>query len=805
MKIDYMSHEIKHTKELLGVASECSLFLHRDDTFPIKDFKTVALFGNGARNTIKGGTGSGSVDIHHFVSIEEAFEEQGIEVVSKKWLDEYEALQKQRKQEFIKRNKNEAKEVGVHPVVYSIGANMEEGEYDLDLNYDAEVVLYVLSRNAGEGKDRKAIKGDFYLTDTEIKSIKFLNEHHKKFMLVLNTPSVIDLSPVLEVKNILLLSQLGTVTGETLVDIIRGKKNPSGKLSTTWAKIEDYPCYEEFGDRDDTNYKEGIYVGYRYFNTANIKPTFEFGYGLSYTDFDLKVVNILNNRDEISVTINVKNIGEFSGKEVVQLYLEKPCETLDNPKQILVQFEKTKEIAPNKNEEITLKFKLSDFASFDEKRNEYVIQKGMYYLSMGNSSANNKEICSIEIDEEAVIKKVNVIDADLDFQEEEICRKQRTEKLDKNIVLTASDFDKEEVKYSKYKVPVEPFVEGLSNKDLINMAIGDIKGTIQSVIGESCTSVCGGAGETTLKVKDLPSLSLVDGPAGLRITKEYIRSKGVNYKLSVDPFWEDLKHYLPKILLPFVDLEKHRKRKGEIFFQYTTSIPIATALAQSFNRDVLAVCGNIVREEMELYGVDLWLAPALNIHRNPLCGRNFEYYSEDPLLSGECASAITKAVQQNPHKGVTLKHLFCNNQETNRTNNSSNISARAFREIYLFGFAKAIKEANPFALMMSYNLINGIHTSEHYELMNDVIRCELGYKGLIMTDWIVTKQIFDKTSVYPCSYASNNIKGGMNLCMPGGKTDIKDIKKALKRGELNRNDLLVNASIVYNSIRKLKE
>ena len=804
-KIEYMSHELKHTKELLDVASECTLFLKRDNTFPLKDFNKVALFGNGARKTIKGGTGSGNVNVHHFVRIEEAFENAGIEVVSKKWMDEYEEVQRQRKPAFIERNKREAKENNMSAVVYSIGTIMEEGEYNLNLDYDADFAIYVLARNAGEGQDRRPVKGDLYLTDTEIRQIHYLEEHYDKFLLVLNTPGVIDISPVLDVKNILLLSQLGTVTSSILLDIIRGDKYPSGKLTTTWAKREDYPYYEEFGDRDNTNYKEGIYVGYRYFITEDIKPMFEFGYGLSYTDFALKTKNISNNKEEISVTVNVKNIGSFVGKEVVQLYLEKPCENLDNPKRILVQFAKTEELKPGENCDVILNFKLSDFASFDETKSQYIVQKGIHYLSVGNSCLNISEICSIEVPEDIVIKKVNKIDAEIDFKEEGVCRKDRTDKLAVNIVLSADDFIKVEIKYCQYKVDVDPFVNQLSKKDLINLCLGDIKGTLQSTIGESCTSVCGGAGETCIKIKNLPSIAMVDGPAGIRITKEYVRSKGVNYQLSTDHLWEEIKFYLPKIAHGFIDFEKHRKRKGEIFFQFATAIPIATALAQSFNRDVLTVCGNVVREEMEKYGADLWLAPALNIHRNILCGRNFEYYSEDPFLSGECAAAITKAVQQNPRKGVTIKHLFCNNQETNRTNNSSNLSERAFREIYLFGFARTIKEANPVALMMSYNLINGIHASEHYELMNDVIRCELGYKGLIMTDWITTKTVYNKGSIYPCAYASNNIKNGMNLCMPGGASDIKDIKRALRKGTLTRNDLLVSASIVYQTIKKLKE
>ena len=804
-RIEYMSHEIKHAKELEEIASECTLFLRRDNSFPYKGFTKVALFGNGARQTVKGGTGSGNVNVHHFVKIEEAFENAGIEVVSKKWLNEYDEFQRQRKPAFIERNKKEAKENNTPAVVYSIGRIMEEGEYDFNLDYDADFAIYVLSRNAGEGQDRRPVKGDLYLTDTEIRTIKYLNEHYQKFLLVLNTPSVLDISPILDINNILLLSQLGTVTSTTLIDIIRGDKYPSGKLTTTWAKMEDYPYYNEFGNRDDANYKEGIYVGYRYFITEDVSPMFEFGYGLSYTTFKIKTKKITNNKDELTVVVNVKNTGDYAGKEVVQLYLRKPCETLDNPQQILVQFAKTDELRPKEDSDLTLSFKLSDFASFDDSKSEYIIQQGMYYLSVGNSCINIEEVCSIEIKDRIVIKKVNKIDSQIDFKEEAVCRKDRTEKLSKNIVLSPEDFVKEEIKYCHYKVDIDPFVNELSNKDLILMSCGDIKGTLQSIIGESCTSVCGGAGETCIKIKNLPSLAMVDGPAGLRITKEYICSKGKNYQLSVDHFWEDIKYYLPKIVHSFIDHEKHRRRKGDIYFQYTTAIPIATALAQSFNRDVLTVCGNIVREEMEIYGADLWLAPALNIHRNILCGRNFEYYSEDPFLSAECATAITKAVQQNPHKGVTLKHLFCNNQETNRSNNSSNISERAFREIYLFGFARTIKEANPVALMMSYNLINGIHASEHYELMNDVIRCELGYEGLLMTDWITTKTMYNKGSIYPCTYASKNIKNGMNLCMPGGPSDIKDIKKSLRKGELTRNDLLVNASIIYKTIKKLKE
>ena len=803
--IDYQPYELEHISALNEIASECTLFLKReDDSFPIKDLKEVALIGNGVRHMVKGGTGSGSVDIHYLLTIEEAFKNEGIKIVSSEWLDQYDEIRKVRKEAFIKRVKKEAKAKHMNTIVYSIGAVLEEGEYDLNIDFDIEVAIYVLSRYAGEGKDRSPIKGDFYLTDTEIRTIKYLNKKHKKFLLVLNVPGVIDISPILEVKNILLLSQLGTVTAQTLVDIVLGRKNPSGKLSTSWAKREDYPHYQEFGDNNDVNYKEGIYVGYRYFTSVNQKPIFEFGYGLSYTKFQIKYKKITNEKDKITINCSIKNIGNFSGKEVVQLYLRKPSENIDNPRQILVQFAKTKELAPHEECELELSFKLSDFPTFDQNNSTYLIQGGIYYLSIGNSSFNLEEICSIEISENIELMKVNYIDSNLTFEEDKIYLKERKEKLANHIVLTIKDFEINDVSYKRYCVPIDPFVEKLSDQELLSMALGDIKGTLQSVIGESCSAVCGGAGESTLKIKGLPSISMVDGPAGLRIAKDYIATKNKKYKLSLDPLWREAKNYLPKPMHFLLDFEKNHKRKGKIFYQYTSSIPIATALAQSFNRDVLSRCGDVVREEMEMFNVDLWLAPAMNIHRNIMCGRNFEYYSEDPFLSGECAIAITKSIQKNPRKGVTLKHLFCNNQETNRMNNNSNVSMRAFREIYLYGFARVIKEAGPAAIMMSYNLINGIHSSEHYEIINDIIRCELGYKGLIISDWIATKQIYVKSSIHPCTYASRNIKGGMNICMPGSSSDVKNMKKALRKKELTRKDLLVNASIILQMIKKLK-
>ena len=271
----------------------------------------------------------------------------------------------------------------------------------------------------------------------------------------------------------------------------------------------------------------------------------------------------------------------------------------------------------------------------------------------------------------------------------------------------------------------------------------------------------------------------------------------------MDPLVEKMADFLPKLSAPFIKPPKNRH--GTIHHQYTTAIPIGTAIAQSFNDRFAFDCGELVAEEMKMFGVDLWLAPALNIHRNILCGRNFEYYSEDPYVSGRTASMMTRGVQQTNGLGVTIKHFACNNQEFNRNNSNSHVSERALREIYLKGFEICIKDANPKAVMTSYNLINGTHTSESHELINDILRCEWNYDGLIMTDWIASGRSFCSKSKYPAPYASKNILAGNDLTMSGCPKDYKDILKALKQGRLKRQDLVYSASRIYRSIIRQKK
>lgn len=795
MNLDY---EQRHLSFLKQNASECSLFLKKDDSFPIEKPCSIVLLGNGARKTIKGGTGSGDVFSRHFKSIEKALDEAGFDIVSKDWLDKYDEFKKSTKKDFIKFVKKDCKKYNIPPHLYSMGLFEEEKNHNLSCSYEADACVYVLARNSGEGNDRRNIKGDVKLSDKEVEDILYLNKKHKKFMLVLNVGGVVDLSPVLEVKNILLLSQLGVVTGEIFVDILLGKVNPSGKLTTTWAKPEDYPSFTYYGNLHDTFYKEGIYVGYRYFSTFNKEVLFPFGFGLSYTSFDIKPVDTKLNEKELIVKLRVENTGNTPGKEVVQLYVSKPNDKLDQPRIELCGFMKTDLLIPKETKEYEIKVDFTNLTSFDEKQASTILLKGNYVFKLGNSSNNLCDLVSVNVDEEIVLEQLDHKCYDPNFVSEVKAPSTLNVSKTKTLNLDLNLFKTRVVEYKK-DIYVEEALKDLDNESLTYACLGHFKTGLAGMVGSSCEHVVGGAGETTLKLPAFSkSLTMADGPAGLRLKAMYGIDKKGTYDLYLEPFLENMLNYLPKMSILFLKPPKHRH--GEIVYQNTTPIPIGTALAQSFNKDFMYECGVLVNEEMEHFGVDLWLAPALNIHRNILCGRNFEYFSEDPYLSGMVASFITSGVQSNPKCGVTIKHFACNNQELNRNHNNSHLSERALREIYLKGFELCIKNSNPKAIMTSYNLLNGVHTSESYELINDILRCEWSYKGLVMSDWIATGRDYCNKPLYRGPRASKNIKAGNDLTMAGCQADYKDIMNALKRNELTREALLISASRVYRSI-----
>ncbi|KAG4100919.1 beta-glucosidase-related glycosidase [Neocallimastix lanati (nom. inval.)] len=776
---DMNPYEIEHINTLDKYLAECTVLLRRNGDFPIgKKNKKIYLYGNGVRKTIKGGTGSGDVNSRSFDTIEQAFTKAGYEILTKDYLDEYDKIYEKAQTEF---NDNLRKNSSGN-FFAMMGAIMPEPDYDIPYEKEGDVAVFVLSRVSGEGSDRKPIKGDVYLTDTERKMVLDLAKGFKKFMLVLNTGGPVDLSGLEDVKNILVLSQLGVNTSKTLVDIITGDKYPSGKLATTWTKYEDYPTNENFGDNDDTDYKEGVYVGYRYFDSVNADVMYPFGFGLGYTDFEFDVKSAKLVGEKFEVSVSVKNIGKFKGKEVLELYLSKPGTTIDEPYQILVNFAKTKELKPNKKQTLKLSFKLSDFASYDEKTATYILDKGKYVVRVGNSSRNTKPCGIIKVASKVNVRKVANKLGKPEFKDFVPETKRKQEKLNgvKEFTLKTSSIKQETIDYDK-KYEISEEVKALSNEEKAKLVIGAYKDGNESVIGNASITAAGAAGETA-RVADLKPVVMADGPAGLRLSKDYyIDESGAH---GIGGFGQTK---------PPKDVE--------ILHQYTTAIPIGTAIAQSWNRQFAELCGDIVGSEMEIFKIQLWLAPALNIHRSILCGRNFEYYSEDPFISGAFASSITQGVQKHNNTYVTIKHFAANNQETNRYFSSSNASERALREIYLKGFEIAVKEANPKAIMTSYNLINGVHTSESKELTSDILRNEFGFDGIVMTDWVIKMGGNNK---YSGPIATNVVKATGDIYMPGSKSDYENILESLDNGDLSMEELEISASRIYNLAKELE-
>ena len=803
--------ERKDTDKLsfvLSNAAECTVLLKKSGQFPLDKPGKIAAYGAGLRYTIKGGTGSGEVNSKETFTIEQGLERAGFIIASKSWLDAYDEVRRKAKKQFIKDLKAQAKAKHENAIMYSMGKTMKEPDHNLEISKVCDTAIYVVSRNSGEGSDREVLEGDVKLSKSEIRDILLLNKVYDRFMLVLNVGGVVDLSPVMEVKDILLLSQLGTDCGAVLADILLGKQNPSGKLSTTWAEIKEYSAEGTFGDWNDNRYKEGIYVGYRYFDTFKKTALFPFGFGLSYTTFETKVSDIKANKDTLTCDVLVKNTGSCSGKEVVQVYLSVPEDKLDQPYQQLVCYAKTPLLERNAECRLEMSFRLSDFASYDEESESYVLEKGRYVIRVGNSSVDTK-IAAVAILEETVttLKTRNCLGKP-DFTD---IKSEHSEPLPipEGIVtftLTADDFEKREVFFDN-EVSVDSRIKNLTDEELSYMQIGNFdpyaKGL--SIIGNAATHLAGAAGETTSQLvnKGIRPLIMADGPAGIRISLKYYEEGENQYdagnKGMMPESMLEMMGPVTAFIAKLIVGGKKIPRNAVIKEHSATMIPIGTAIAQSFNTELAEALGDIVGEEMEKFGVHLWLAPALNIHRSILCGRNFEYYSEDPLVSGEVAAAITRGVQKHKGCGTTIKHYAANNAETNRYCNNSQVSERAMREIYLRGFDICIRKSQPKAVMTSYNLLNGIHTSEHRGLIEDVLRGEFGFKGIVMTDWVMTIMTSSK-SKYRNALSDEVAKAGGELFMPGTKKDYERVLKALKDGTLSRKQLEINASRLIRTI-----
>ncbi len=799
---DVTLRETRNREISRRAAAEGAVLLENNGILAISENAKVFIAGNGIVHPIKGGTGSGDVNEREIVDLFTGLENAGITITNrenaKAAIDDYEKAKYEFRDEVLEKIDNI--EVGSNMSGFDVLVSVKRREssaIDIDEKAvkEADASIYMISRIAGEGRDRHADPGDYYLSDKEKKDLKALSELTDKIIVLINTGGQIDLKDIREnasVAALLNVSQGGMELGNAITDVLTGKVTPSGKLTSTWSvNYEDFPSSATFshnnGDLENENYTDGIYVGYRYFDSFGVQTEYNFGYGLSYTSFEITEQKIAAEDGCIEVSAVITNTGDkFSGKEVFQVYAACPQSELKKELKRLVGFAKTKLLAPGESDTVTVGFKSKDLASFDEINAGFVVETGEYIILSGNAS-DNISVCGVLWVEESVeIEKVKHI---LPLQDdiEEIVRP------DDYVEGIYAAWKDEAKKFTQ--VPFLPLAENkapsgrtdlddianeiagkLTDEELTALLMGEItKGQDNlkdNELVETGIYIPGAAGETTnvLEEKyDIPAISLADGPAGLRLQRSYDvdKASGKIYSLG-------LLASLEGGLLA----RKYDHENAETYHMYPTAIPIGTCLAQTFDTELVKEVGEMVGNEMIEFGVSWWLAPGMNIHRNPLCGRNFEYYSEDPFVSGVMAAAMTNGVQSVPGVGTTIKHFACKSQADNRMGVSSNLSERALREIYIRGFEIAIKTSQPMCIMTSYNLVNHIHTANSHDLCTIAAREEWGFEGVIMTDWTTTTKGGSKPHV--CAIAGND------LIMPGHKIDVDDIMASLKDGSLPR-------------------
>ena len=796
--------EIENLKVAYEAACEAVVLLKNDGALPFTT-KKVALYGPGASMTIKGGTGSGEVNERHSVTILEGMEDRGFEVTTKAWIYNYEADYERAQEEYKEEKKKRVNIFKMDTIMQMLFDNFQ-APVDLPVTQadvaasDTDSCIYVISRQAGEGGDRKLEKGDFLLTDREKEDIRFCAQAYEKFVLVINCGSAIDMAFAREIPGInaiVYICQLGTEGGHAFADIVSGAVTPSGKLSDTWAKqYQDLPYAMEFsylnGNLKEEFYKEGIYVGYRYFDSFGVEPAYPFGYGLSYTTFDIQPGGIDMDGAKVTLKANVVNLGStYSGKEVAQLYVSAPNGALHKEYQSLAAFCKTGLLAPGARETVTLSFDMKQLASYREADSSYVLEAGDYLLRLGNSSRDTRVVGIITVEKETVVSRhcqVCPIEQPLEELKAEHHAFEAPADGLPRLFLESSAV--ETVEYT-YDVPavcddedVAKMMTQLTVKDMTDIVVG-----IGMFGGETRFNLPGSVGNTTSKFwdKGLANVALCDGPAGLRITKRsVVDSKGkvkpVDMALSI---FEAFPKFVKKMMTG-------DPSKGQMLYQYTTAFPVANALAQTWNTELLYEVGSAVYREMKEYGCTYWLAPAINIHRNPLCGRNFEYFSEDPFLCGTMASAITRGVQQEDGYYVTVKHYACNNQEDNRNFVSSVLNERPLREIYLRAFEHTVRRGGAKGIMTSYNKVNGVYAPNSYDLCTRLLRNEWGFDGVVMTDWFSTNKGQGDNALA--------MKAGNDLIMPGGGSFRKEILAGLKSGKITEEDLRRCCANVVKSI-----
>ncbi len=716
--------------ELLRKAgAEGTVLLRNDGVLPLAKDTKISVFGRIQNDYMYVGYGSGGDVIKPYtVSLMEGLQNAGANI-NKDLADTY--------KEWCTKNPPDHGFWGHWPHYYNEMPIDDTAIKTASENSDCAVI--VIGRSAGEDRENYLTEGSYFLTADESSLIKRVSANFKNTVIVMNIGSIMDMGWEKDLLSnncaIMIPYQGGMESGNSVADVLFGIEEPSGRLTDTIATSYDaYPCAKHFGEKEYNNFFEDIYVGYRYFETfAKDKVLYPFGFGLGYTSFKNTFVEGTTKNGVVYLKIKTQNTGSLKGKDVIQVYAEAPQGELGKPARVLCGFQKSPKLISN--EEYTADFEIPfySFASFDDSgltvnKNSYVLEKGEYTFYVGPNVRDAQKAFSFTLDETIILEKLK-----------EVCAP--TEKFDiltkggKSTPVAVSSIDLKSVILDNLpkdygyngdlgitlndvvsgKETMGKFISQLSPKELEAISRGDY--TMDSPLGNKGNAgVMGGVLES-LRKKGIKPVTTTDGPSGIRIRS------------------------------------------------CCSLIPIGTSLASMWNLDLAEEIYAKIGAEMREKGSDVLLAPGMNIHRSPLCGRNFEYYSEDPFLTGKTAAAVVKGVQKNG-VGACPKHFACNSQETNRNKTDSRLSQRALREIYLKGFEICVKEAEPFTIMTSYNKINGVWGHYHYDLCTRILREEWNFEGLVMTDWWMQSS---KSPEFPeMKDNAYRVRAGVDVLMPGG-------------------------------------
>lgn len=803
--------ELEKANRLLSrrAAESGMVLLRNEGVLPLDRPCPVALFGAGARHMTKGGTGSGEVNNRGTVMPEDGLLANGFAILTRRWLDRLDAGLKDSRKEYIREIRAKTRKIpawdsrSFFPAFDSVAERTPDlpliQERDLHLD-KTDVGILVITRQAGEGRDRKNVPGDWTLTERELEAARVVSYCYKRSILVINSGSPIDCSFLEECpfKAIIYMGQPGEEGGNALAELLLGKAAFSGKLACSWPeRLEDLPSTPEYvkeaGERPEILYPEGIFVGYRFHDASGVPALFPFGYGLSYTSFSWGEPRTELRGGEVTFTCKVRNTGARKGAEILQLYVGYPAGDLPREEKALIGFARSPELAPGEEAVLTIGFSIQAVALYREEDASWVIPAGEYAILVGESSVDFRPVAAIRIAAEKVVERChNVSNPGRKVSEYVPPRKESSWDMAgiPSVEMDLSSVKTVEHRYGSEEA-LDPAVAGLGHEEL---ATG-LTGTYQFLLSETRETTPGAAGRTRLgdifgeREEDVV---MADGPAGVRLANTYRWKKG-KYPKERSAYSEKVliaKPYLRPVNF-FKSLSLMPKRHC-----WCTAFPAGVILAQSFDLSLLEEVGTAVAKEMEMAGIDIWLAPGMNIQRNPFCGRNFEYFSEDPVLTGKLAAAITKGVARIPGRTCTLKHYAANNREDGRMKSDSVLDERVLREIYLKAFGIAIHEGAAIAVMTSYNKINGTYAGSRKDLCEDVLRSEFGFDGFVMSDWecVAPDQ----------AVAWEHVEGGTDLIMPGMDYPRDELIRGLKEGKADEPKLRLALSRIVRACRRIR-